>query len=906
MTATCLFDRLSKLKANMQRQDNTLLLLSLLDPTSPYADYYSRLYSVQILSAICDSRPERLQECILSAPLGISRLVATLDDARDAIRNAGLLLLVDLTGGANEDLRKIVAFEDVFAKVFTLIRTEGGLAEAGITAQDCLSLLANLIRGSGSNQTMFRESACAAQLVQLLEQTFPQSEQEPAFVAQSRAKSAFGLLQLLRLFLLPGEPSTPQNQTAFFRAGSAQVLIDIAYAAALPIPIRTTALQCVSDLIAHNPPLQESFAALTVVTPADAEAASSTPPPQLNGTGRGPHSNKASARTSAEKPRTYIIEALLDGTLDKPQDDPALRQASCGLIQAYLAGHERIRAHFLQRAISGHAQRERSANVLTALSQPAEPVDATALIFASWIVQDLILDDIEAKTLLAAVKEGDESEGEEILSFIQSLGAELEVALQPDGDDRAAAAYASLLTVFLWEFAQGVDDLLSEGSSLVQALAATPKAVSPDPLVAGMCATLLGTVYEFSTKDSAIPRRTLAPLLTQKLGRRNYLDALLELRRQPAVRDVDLLEGGDDESLLARSFVDLFTVEYSRLRKAIDKDPGVEVLPPSVAEAGVDRDILDDLRQQLQTAKDGLAQTQEESTATSQKNEQERLSVSKDLQTAKAEVERLGRINQAMQQGHETELDNIAAQHEEDKQSMATQHNRALIGAQQETQKQIQAAVREKDIAYAEQGNTLRTEQSGHASTRQQLETLTAKHNQLTTREKDINTQLADLSQKHAKLSTEHQQLQTTSTQANAELDRLRAESATSATTISTLQTRLNDLQDDLKSREDELATERAGFADLEKELEAAKSSSKSAPDSDELTKVQADFEEAKESEKAAKEELESMLLVMGELEEKRDAYRLKVKELGGDVTEDDEDDEDADGDEEGEEDEVD
>ena len=65
-------------------------------------------------------------------------------------------------------------------------------------------------------------------------------------------------------------------------------------------------------------------------------------------------------------------------------------------------------------------------------------------------------------------------------------------------------------------------------------------------------------------------------------------------------------------SLLARSYVDLFTVEYSRLRKAIDKDPGVEVLPPSAAEAGVDRDILDDLRQQLQTAKDALSQAQED------------------------------------------------------------------------------------------------------------------------------------------------------------------------------------------------------------------------------------------------------------------------------------------------------
>lgn len=70
------------------------------------------------------------------------------------MRYAGLELLTNLTGGANEELRKIVAFEDVFGKVFALIRLEGGLAEAGIVAQDCLTLLVNIVRGSPSNQCM--------------------------------------------------------------------------------------------------------------------------------------------------------------------------------------------------------------------------------------------------------------------------------------------------------------------------------------------------------------------------------------------------------------------------------------------------------------------------------------------------------------------------------------------------------------------------------------------------------------------------------------------------------------------------------------------------------------------------------------------------------------------------------
>ncbi|KAK3706615.1 Vesicle-mediated ER to Golgi transport protein [Vermiconidia calcicola] len=903
------------------RQDNITLLLNLLDPASPYADYYSRLYSVQLLSAICDSRPERLQECILSAPLGVSRLVGVLDDGRDAVRNAGLLLLVDLTSGANEDLRKIVAFEDVFGKVFTLIQLEGGLAEAGITAQDCSSLLANLVKGSASNQTMFRESGCVIQLAQLLQQAFPPTEREAAYVTQGREKSSFGLLQLLRLFLVPGESSTSQNQAAFFRAGTAQLLIDLGFEADLRIPIRTAALKCAAELIANNPPLQEAFAALTVITSTDADNTSLSSSQQLNGSRSAGPSNKGSARPSAEKSRTYIIEALLDLTLDRPQDDPKFRSSGYGLIQAYLVRHDRIKAHFLQRAIFGHSEHEPAANVLNTLSQPDG--DAMGLLFASWIVQDLIGDNADGKAALAAVKEGEESEGEDVLSFVQALGSQLEGMLQQAADERVITAYASLLTVFMWEFAGGVDDLLAEGSNLLQALAATPKATSPDPLVAGLSVSLLGTLYEFSTKDSPIPRRTLAPLLTQKLGRTKYLDALLQLRRQPAIRDFDLMAEGDADTLLCKPFVDLFSLEYSRLRKAIDKDPGIEVLPPSAAEAGVDRDVLDDLRQQLQTAKDALAQTQEQGIAEGQKHEQERLAADRELQTATAEVSRLRKINQAMQQGHESELESLASQHEQHTQNLISDNQRAFASARDDTQRQVQTAVRETEASLAEKiqdherriaelGNSHRAEQSGHATTRQQLEIITSRYDELAARETSTSAQLADLSQRRSRLEKEHNQLQTFSAQSTADLERLNQESEQRIVELEGLTTQVRELQDELKGKDEELATERAGFAELEKELEAAKSAVSNKPadsvDNEAASKLEAELKETRESEKAAKEELESMLLVMGDIEAKRDGYREKIKQLGGELSEDEDegDDGEEDGDEDGGEDEDD
>ena len=65
-----------------QRQENITILLHLLDRP----EFFSRLYSLQLISAISTARPERTQECVYTAPLGVTRLVAVLDDQRGAVR----------------------------------------------------------------------------------------------------------------------------------------------------------------------------------------------------------------------------------------------------------------------------------------------------------------------------------------------------------------------------------------------------------------------------------------------------------------------------------------------------------------------------------------------------------------------------------------------------------------------------------------------------------------------------------------------------------------------------------------------------------------------------------------------------------------------------------------------------
>lgn len=938
----------------------------------------------------------------MSAPLGVSRLVGVLDDARDAVRNAGLLLLVDLTAGASDELRKIVAFEDVFGKVFALIRLEGGLGDAGITAQDCLSLLANLIRNSASNQTMFRESGCVAQLKQLLEQIFP-SEDDALFVTQSREKGGWGVLQLLGLFLVEGENFTAQNQTAFFRAGTAQTLIDLGFAVNIASPLRAAALKDAALLIQANAPLQESFASMTVHVSIE-DAASSLPNgnrSRISSRRGDPKSNaKSSARPSAEKQPTYIIEALLELTLSNTRQDQASRAAGCSLIQAYLTKHDRIRAHFLQRAIAGHTEHEEAANALNTLLQPTT-TDPLGVTFASWILQDLIVDNTETKDTLSQVKEGDEDAGEDVLTAIQTLGSHLQTALQQAAEERFIVAQASLLIALLWQFSEGINNLLAEGSSLVQTLVEHAKATTTSSAVSGMSAALLGVLYEFSTKDSPIPRRTLAPLLTQKLGRSNYLTALLSLRQHPAVRDFGLDDISDPTALiLPAAFVDLYLAEYVRLRKAIDKDPGLEVLPLSAAEEGIDRDILDTLRQEAETTRTALATAQQDALVLGQQHETEKLTAAKELQTANAEVERLRRVNNAMQTSHEEETTKTSSQHkqaleqlqrtsEQRAQNAAGEAQRALAvakrenesavqNAKTEVQKQWASKVQELEKKVAESGNALRSEQEQHASVTKALEALRKEHNQLANKSKEAGRQVESLTTRLMELGKAHQVLQS---QAEKDADRVKnltAQLELGEKELASARSQAEEAAQDLQARNAELASERSGFNDLEKEFETFKKQAESEKEEfraereklteeakkkegkgqdaetvklfkgkvEELGKevktlkseldsvkreletarkevekagkdleaarkegetAKKDFEtakrgldSAKEGEREAKEELESMLLVMGDLEAERDGYRRRVREIGGLVSEESESEED--GDEESEE----
>ncbi|BGP36921.1 Vesicle-mediated ER to Golgi transport protein [Rhodotorula kratochvilovae] len=278
-------------------------LLTLLTPSH----FYLRFFSLQLLGILLANRPQQVQQYVLTAAGGIGRLVETLDDSREIIRNESLLLLIALTT-QNADIQKLLAFEGAFDKLFAIVRSEGGIGSGGIVVQDCLAAIGGLLRWNVSNQNYFRETSCIPILAPLL--LFPRPN---ALSAQSLATFAFqswseqkvinaGLVISLVRMLVGGAGGSgrSQNQDALLRTGLTRCLIELALASNAPAVLKSQSLNALADIMRASPDNQSLLTSL-IVTPLI--------PPQ---TPSSPETYAGEDGSSADHPRS---------SLDHAQDD---------------------------------------------------------------------------------------------------------------------------------------------------------------------------------------------------------------------------------------------------------------------------------------------------------------------------------------------------------------------------------------------------------------------------------------------------------------------------------------------------------------------------------------------------------------------------------------------------------
>ena len=371
-------------------------------------------------------------------------------------------------------------------------------------------------------------------------------------------------------------------------------------------------------------------------------------------------------------PKVYVIDGLLDLTLSVSSLSAFdSRLAACECIKAYFFNHPAIRKHFLRRAIDGHASgADETANVLTTLLQPLEghtSGDPYRYWFAAVILFHLIFEDSVAKNLAMSVAEGDASNGEEVVTCIQTITANLISGVQRHTNERVLVAYLMLLCGWLFEDPDAVNDFLGEGSN-VQSLVQSALHNGGDGIVQGLCAMLLGITYEFSTKDSPVPRATIHPILASRMGRDQYIDRLTKLRNHPLLRDFEVLPqklssasmGGLPEVFFDRSFVDFVKDNFSRLLRAIDRDPGMEI--PVVAngvQKGISREMVDSLRSQLEEKAKALQKAEEDLLSLGRQLGQEQADHRRAKETATIEISRIKNVNGALQKHHEEDIKHV-------------------------------------------------------------------------------------------------------------------------------------------------------------------------------------------------------------------------------------------------------
>ncbi|KAJ8063233.1 hypothetical protein OCU04_008467 [Sclerotinia nivalis] len=855
------------------RQDNITLLLDFLDTN----DFYSRLYSLQLLSVILSSRTERTEECIFTAPLGISRLVAVLDDRREAIRNEGLSLLTYLTPNSSE-LQKLVAFENAFDRIFNIIKLEGSLLDSDRIVEDCLILLANLLRLNVSNQSFFRETGCIPKLSKLLNDALG-AENEVGEVAEwakaQRNRNIYALLAVLRLFLIIGGAGTQANQTSFAQHGILSQVLQLAFSRYTEVQIKAEALSTCADMIRGNPTLQENFAQQQVTSVLDEPLADS---------------NGQSGRHVI--PKVYVIDGLLDLTLSIPTLSAFdSRAAACECIKAYFYNHPAIRKHFLRRAIDGHVSgADETANVLTTLLQPLDShisSDPYRYWFASVLLFHLIFEDAEAKSMAMGVAEGDAENGEEVITCIQSITANLVLGVHKAVDERVLVAYLMLLCGWLFEDPDAVNDFLGEGSNIQSLIQATLHTGGDGVMVQGLCAVLLGIVYEFSTKDSPVPRATIHPILGSKLGRDQYIDRLTKLRAHPLLRDFEVLPqklssappGGLPDVFFDKSFVDFMKDNFSRLLRAIDRDPGFEVaVIANGVQKGISREMVDTLRSELDEKSKALLKAEEELVILGGQLGQEQADHRRAKETAVVEVSRIKNVNEALQQHHE-----------EDMRKLRIEHDRANQDYQRQLKEAQKAAETDVELVRAENDRTKqdlqrRLEQAQKAA-EANAERVRTEHDRAI---QDYQRQLEHV-QKTAEANAERVRRRTDAeiTDLQSKIERLEADLAMS---------NKNHVQDLQTAHDEYMANKAEQDARLKRAEEKAKElEEKASTAHNKIAKVEADLVDKETARQAAQSELDDLLMVFGDLEEKLTKYKERLKALGENVSDDEDEDEDED-----------
>lgn len=241
-----------------QSLDNIELLLDFLQ----IDDMHIRIYTLQLLQALCTTRAARTKELILKIPTAVSKLCSVLDETYEPIRNEAILLLMAIVKD-NFNIQKLVVFENTFDKLYKIINEEGGVM-GNIIVQDCMTLINNLLSYNSVNQKYFLETNCIIDLSRLIGQPLSSGQQQQIVWNPQRLQNMLTTLATCRLFVPEDTNDIKNAQDILDRSNIMLSALQLAFGLGMPTEIRVASLLMTADIIRGNNKIQAKFSMIDV------------------------------------------------------------------------------------------------------------------------------------------------------------------------------------------------------------------------------------------------------------------------------------------------------------------------------------------------------------------------------------------------------------------------------------------------------------------------------------------------------------------------------------------------------------------------------------------------------------------------------------------------------------------
>ncbi|KAM5537857.1 hypothetical protein V8D89_008499 [Ganoderma adspersum] len=524
--------------------------------------FYLRYSALQFLSILLQNRRQAVQGYFLKAPVGVTSLIALLEDKREIIRNEAIFIIQSIISQSPE-IQKIMAFEGAFEKLFNIIVSEQGL-EGSVVVQDALTCVDGLLRFNQSNQSYFRGSSLPPVLLSLvgfppnLPFNTPTPQQFALQLWDVPQKRANATLIVGVVGLLARHAGPPDGLSI----ACTRCLTEFGLASNAPTNIKTQALRLVPSNISGLP------LAEMVVTPY-------VPVPDTNG--------EEWDRLEPASALDALVELILHGEYNniidgerRTKDGMELRGAALGIFQNFVHKEE-ISEAIVQAMVAQPGSQAPATPLLYALTTvPVSPLNVpsvTSTHFATLLFAHLLRSSPRAKATARSIvpqagspgggsgaffvpadggppppgNDEDPADSDGPQTLLQILSEHLSLAFLargradlPDKEarewDRLCVGYLCLLIQWLWEDPAAVREFLEAGALgvLVEPINQT---VEEDAMIPGLCAFLLGVIYEFNREPGEVTRSIIHPILT-RLGIDMLSGRLIHLRDDDRFRAV--------------------------------------------------------------------------------------------------------------------------------------------------------------------------------------------------------------------------------------------------------------------------------------------------------------------------------------------------------------------------------